>query len=115
MPVKITDNTIKVKIDHDRAVSLAIRYMLDAIDQTASPNTPKEIGVLRRSVQKKVTGPRGEIRWPQKYAQAQEAGTTRGFPIRNYTTAGTGPHFAENAVNKVIKNADIYFRKAQAI
>lgn len=115
MSVRITDNTVRIKTDNTRGFSLAIRYILEAIDQTANPNTPKEFGVLRRSVQKRVVGLKGEIRWPQKYAQAQEAGIIRGSPIKNYTTANTGPHFAENAVRKVVQNADTYFRKAHAI
>lgn len=115
MSVRITDNTVRIKIDNTRGASLAIRYMLDAIDATASPRTPKEFGVLRRSVQKRVTGLKGEIQWPQKYAQAQEAGVIRGTRVKNYSTPGTGAHFAESAVRKVVQNADSYFRKARAI
>lgn len=115
MPVKITDNMVNIKIDNTRGASLAIRYMLDAIDVEASPKTPKEFGVLRRSVQKRVMGLKGEIQWPQKYAQAQEAGVIRGSRVKNYSTPGTGPHYAENAVRKVTQDADSYFRKARAI
>lgn len=115
MSVKITDHTVRIKTDNTRGVSLAIRYILDAIDAEASPKTPKEFGVLRRSVQKRVMGLKGEIRWPQKYAQAQEVGVIRGTRVKNYSTSNTGPHFAENAVRKITQNADSYFRKARAI
>lgn len=116
MSVKTTDNTSRIKIDIQRKANLAVRFLLDGIDRSARPNTPKEFGPLSQSVQKQVLGTRGIITWPQKYAQPQEAGIIHGSRVRNYTTPGTGPHFAENAVTKeAIHNAAVYFKKAGLI
>lgn len=115
MSAKYTDNTARVLTDIKQAASLGLRFMLDDIDRTANPKTPKRDGPLRNDVLKKVLGLTGEIVWPKKYAAAQEVGTTRGFPIKNYTTPGTGAHFAENAVREVTKRADKHLRKARLI
>lgn len=115
MSVKITDNTASALIDIDRKVSLAIRYMLERVDATAEPKTPRKFGNLRRDVIKQVLGKTGTIAWPKKYAAAQEAGVIRGSKIRNYTTAGTGPHYAENAVKAVVASSEQDFRKAKLI
>jgi hypothetical protein len=113
MPVRVQDNSLRVITDMHRGVNLALRFMLDDIDRTASPKTPKKEGSLRGDVLKRVLGLAGEIVWLKGYAAAQEVGTTRGSPIRNYTTPGTGAHYAENAVIEVAKRADTHFRKAR--
>lgn len=115
MAVKITDNTPQVSISTERGISLAIRYMLDGIDQIANPRTPKDTNRLRSDITKQVLGKKGTITWHKKYAQAQEAGIIHGSPVRNYTTPGTGPHFAENAVRQVVEDSGTYFRKAGLI
>ena len=48
------------------------------------------------------------------YAAAQEAGQTRGHPIRNYSTPGTGAHWFEEAIDTVILNADQYIEAAKS-
>lgn len=59
--------------------------------------TPRKTGALRRSIITQATGTRAEIGWRVPYAQAQEDGGARGRTYSNYTTRGTGPHFARNA------------------
>lgn len=42
------------------------------------------------------------------YAAAQEAGTTRGFPMRNYSTSGTGPGWFKDAIDTVKSRSSEY-------
>lgn len=114
MSVRVIDNTAKILIDTNRGVNLALRYMLDGIDEHAFSKTPKDQGELRKNLRKTVSGKKGTIKWQSKYAQSQEKGFTSG-PVRNYTTVGTGPHFAENAVRHVVQRSDMYLRKARLI
>lgn len=115
MPVQVTDNSTRIIADLTRKSNVALRFAVDRIDKTANPKTPKKEGFLRRDVLKQVLGLSGTIIWPKKYAQAQEAGVIRGHRVRNYTTAGTGPHFAENAVAQVVKTIAVDFKKAGLI
>lgn len=115
MSVRYIDNTPAIEIKTARGINLALRMMTDAIDQEAFRNTPKDKGELRKNLHKTVGAKNAKIRWNTKYAAVQEAGQVRGKRIRKYTTAGTGPHFAENAVMKVVKNGHSYFRKAGVI
>lgn len=47
------------------------------------------------------------------YAAAQEAGRTRGHTIRNYSTAGTGPHFFQHAIDNVKGRTKEYIAAAE--
>lgn len=110
MGVKVTDNHPLIKIKHDRGVNLSLRMAMDDIDREAFSKTPKDKGELRKNLKKQVSGKRGTIEWTSNYAAYQERGYSSG-PIRNYTTSGTGAHFAENAVRKVSsKYPDVYFK-----
>lgn len=107
MSVSYTDHTSSIKSDVTRKSSLALHLMLDGIDKASDPGTPKRLGDLRRNKLKQVLGLHGVIQWRQKYAADQED-----KQHKSYTTAGTGPHYAENAARKVVGQADSYFRKA---
>lgn len=107
MSVRITDNTPRVKSDAERRYNIAIRLMIDAIDQESIPNTPKDKGDLRNNKLKQVLGSHGKIAWLQHYSVFQES-----KQFVHYTTSGTGPHFAEKAVKKVTSDAAKYFRQA---
>lgn len=110
MSVKVTDNTPRIIAKNSQAVNLAMRLTLDAIDKTAFPKTPKDRGELRKNIRKTVDNRKGTIAWLSRYALYQERGYSSG-PIRNYTTPGTGAHFAENAVNtNRNKFAELYKR-----
>lgn len=110
MSVKFKDNTQRVIFDTDQATNLALRYMLDGIDEKAFPKTPKDRGNLRKDILKQVIGKKGTITWNKKYAIYQEK-----KQFKNYSTPGTGPKFAENAVKNVMGNASYYLKKARLI
>lgn len=110
MSVKVEDNTARIIVDSTKGANLALRFMLDDIDRAARPVTPKKQGNLRNDIVKSVLGLRGTIKWEKNYAIFQEK-----KQFRNYTTPGTGPHFAENSVKKIVNKADDYFRKARLI
>ena len=107
MSVKVIDSTPIVKLTVRTQGSLALRFMLDDIDRIANPVTPKRFGNLRRDLLKQVIGLSSKIIWGKNYAIFQE-----NKQYQNYTTPGTGPHFAQNSVYKVTANADRYFNKA---
>lgn len=108
MSVKVTDNTVTIQRDTKQKASLAIRFALDGIEQVSTPKTPRKTGDLRNRTNKSVLGLHGAIKWLTGYAVYQE---TKQFT--NYTTPGTGPHFAENAaISEGVRNAEKYFRKA---
>jgi len=111
MTYKIKDNTEQIISEKNNGTGLAIRFMLDAIHRESRPTTPKLSGQLRGDVTKRVINTRGSIKWGKKYAWYQERGYTSG-PVRNYTTPGTGKHFAQNAVKSVVKDARKYFKQA---
>lgn len=108
---KTTDNTEQIISEMNNKKALAVRFMLDAIHRESRPKTPMLTGQLRGDVTKRLTGAKGSIRWGKKYAWYQERGYTSG-KVRRYTTAGTGAHFAENAVRSVTKDGRRYFRQA---
>lgn len=110
MSVKVNDNTATLVTDSLRGANLALRFMLEDIERVAQPVTPKKEGNLRKDILKSVLGLRGTIKWQKGYAIFQEK-----KQFRNYTTPGTGPHFAENSVMKITSKSDEYFRKARLI
>ena len=108
MSVKVTSNVNNIIMSNDKKISMAIRLMLDGVDKNANPNTPKKKGNLRNDILKQVLGKQGIIIWRKEYASYQED-----KQFKNYTTPGTGPHFAENAITEeAIDNAENYFRIA---
>lgn len=107
MSVSITDNSAQLISEVDNKTSLGIRFMLDAIQRISNPKTPMKHGNLRADVIKSVEGKTGYITWDKNYAIYQEK-----KQFTHYTTSGTGPHFAEDAVKEVVKNGATYFRMA---
>jgi hypothetical protein len=76
----------------------------------STPNTPKKTSALRRDALKQVLGLRATIQWSNEYAAKMED-----IEFKHYTTPGTGPHFAENAVKEVASKAEDYFRQTGAL
>ena len=107
MSVKITDNTTKVNNDLKIKANVFLRLMADEVVNTSTPKTPKRTGRLRSDIVKQVLGLKGKIVWGKNYAAIQE---TKQF--KNYTTAGTGPHYAENAVRKAVNKTSTIAKKA---
>ena len=94
MSVKVTDNTAQIVRDMTINANVFLRNMADEIVNIADPVTPKKTGDLRRTVLRQVLGTNGKVVWTRGYAAIQE---TKQF--KHYTTPGTGPHYAEDAVN----------------
>lgn len=108
--VNITDNTPQIKSDIAQKASIFLRLAADAVMDIAEPNTPKKRGNLRRDVVRQVLGLNGKIVWGKNYAKFQE---TKQF--KNYSTPGTGPHFARNAIYEMIKKTGNLGKKAGLI
>lgn len=106
MSVKVTDNTPRVITQQQQGTRVFLRMAAEEIVRVARPKTPKLKGNLRSDVN---IIPKGgtsiEVVWNKEYAQYQERGKRRdgSHVVRRYTTGGTGPHFAENAVKEVVK------------
>lgn len=105
--VRYTDNTPRVRSEVAVKSNIALRLMVGAVIDFSTPKTPKREGDLRLNVRKTVLGSKAQIEWRQPYSRKQEE-----TQFKNYTTPGTGPHFAENAVRKVASQAEKYFRQA---
>ena len=110
MSVKVIDNTAKITIDTSRKASLALRFIGDDVLRRANPITPKKRGNLRRDTLVQVLGLSAKIKWGKNYAIYQER-----RQYRNYTTPGTGAHFAEKSVQQAVNNASSQFKKAGLI
>lgn len=71
---------------------------------------PKDNGILRTAV----TIKSDSITYEQPYAHAQYVGYTKG-PVKNYTTAGTGPYWDRRMVsaeiNDVVREVQDYIRR----
>ena len=110
MSVRVVSNVARINAESDISLSMALRFMAEDVQRISEPFTPKLSGDLRRRVIKQVLGKTATITWDTEYAAYQED-----IQHVNYTTPGTGPHFAENAVKEVVENADFYFEKARVI
>lgn len=106
MSYRKTSNHAQINSEVTNGASLAIRLMLSEIHRLADPVTPKDKGNLRADVLKEVRGTTGKITWTKEYAIYQE---TKQF--QNYTTPGTGPHFAEKSVVDVVDRSDTFFKR----
>lgn len=80
--------------------------------------TPLKSHQLRASIKLSSQGTTQRIKWDQPYAQYQERGMRHDgtHVVRHYTTAGTGPGFAKNAIKRSLKKMPSYYAQAaQAI
>ncbi len=110
MTVRITDNHPKIQNDTSQKASIFLRQVADKIVTISTPNTPMKTGELRRGVLKQVLGLKGTIKWQKDYAVYQED-----KQHKNYTTPGTGPHFALNAVTEAVKDTGIIANRSGLI
>lgn len=108
--VRIIDNTGRVNGDIKIKASIFLRNAAEAIVKESTPHTPKKTGRLRMDIIKQVLGLHGRIEWGKNYAVFQEE-----KQFANYTTPGTGPHFAENAVKKIVSNTAAIARQVGLI
>lgn len=114
MQVIVKDNSGSVKRDITVKANIFLRLVADEVVTVATPNTPKDKGNLRQDILKQVLGLTGKITWGKNYAVYQERGYSSG-QIKNYTTAGTGAHFAANAIKAVYDRAQELMKKAGLI
>lgn len=114
MSVRFVDKTIQVRGNIQQKASIFMRLITDKIVDIAEPNTPYKGGNLSRDTVKSVVGLHGRIAWNKDYASYQEAGQRRdgSHKVTKYTKAGTGPHYAEDAVKEGIKNTGIIAKRA---
>lgn len=108
MAYKYTSNVRYVTSKKELGMELAIRLALEDIRRTAEPLTPRKTGVLRSSAV--VRANEGVVNWTADYAVYQE-----NKEYQNYTTPGTGAHFAERAVRQVEARFDQHLRAAGVI
>ena len=90
--------------------SIFLRGIADEVIKIAEPNTPSDTGRMKKDIIRQVTGLKAKIKWGKKYAIYQE--TTQ---FKQYTTPGTGPHFAENAINQAIASTNIIAKRSGLI
>lgn len=110
MGVRVIDNTPVVKETLNQKSSLFLRIIAEEIVALSTRSTPMKTGALRRDVLKQVLGLHGQVVWAKDYARYQED-----KQFKNYTTPGTGPHFAESAVTKVVDGTAIIATRAGLI
>lgn len=110
MSVKIIDNTAKIVFDFRQNASIFLRYFADEVIKIAEPNTPTDTGRLKKDVLRQVLGLNGKIKWQKTYAAIQE---TKQF--RHYSKAGTGPHYAQNAVELALQSSQQIAKKANLL
>lgn len=118
MSVQFLDNTDRVKNAIEDAIGLSIRWSLEDIYAEATPKTPMNKGDLRTRVLRTMeSNSKGVIAWNSNYAGVQEQGyrrSTNGIVhFRNYTTPGTGPHYAENAIKKIVDRFPEYLERTK--
>lgn len=108
--MEIRDNTDQITNNITQKSNIFLRLMADKIVNISTPKTPKKTGRLRMDINKQVLGLNGKIKWGKGYAKIQEV-----KQFKNYTTPGTGPHFAENAVNEGVKETSKIAKQAGLI
>lgn len=107
MSVRIIDKTPEVDFQAQQKCNIFLRTMADHIVSISTPKTPKKTGRLRMDVVKSVLGLKGKIKWGKNYASRQEE-----TQFVNYTTPGTGPHYAKNAVNQAVGDTQLIAKRA---
>lgn len=98
------DNTGPIYNQTKQRASIFLRTAAEQIVQSSTPGTPRKQGNLRQDVLKVVSGLKGRVEWRKGYAEYQERGSRKDGSrrVRNYTTPGTGPHYAQNAVERIV-------------
>lgn len=100
------------------ASNMALAHMAQDVEigVKTGGKTPFKDGPLRdQTYHEQVRDKHFQVVVPVEYAEVQEKGrrgSSKAF--RNYTTAGTGKGYFEEASDGVVKNADQYFEEAVA-
>lgn len=121
MSYTIKDNVPALIIKTKQEATAFLRIAGDELIKISTPKTPRRDNDLRSRVLKGVIGLSARVVWKMPYAAAQEAGqrTVRSsgkvVRFRNYTTPGTGAHFAEDAAKQIPYRTAIIARRAGLI
>lgn len=110
MAYRITDRSTQFGQSTTQKASTFLRVAAENIVNESTRKTPMKTGRLRMDVLKQVLGLHGSVVWGKNYAKYQEE-----KQFQNYTTPGTGPHFAENAVKKIVGQTQIIARSVGLI
>lgn len=110
MSYSVKDNTQTILGNAKRRANIFLRLAAEDVERRSTKNTPKRTGDLRRSILKSVLGLHGRVEWRKVYASKMES-----KQFSNYTTPGTGPHFARNAVQSMVDNTRSIARRAGLI
>jgi len=118
MGIRVENRTPQViSTIKNRAVYTLFSFGND-VKKESLPKTPLKYNNLRKSVNVKSnqtsTGAKCEITWEQPYAAYQERGMRYDgtHVVRHYTTPGTGPWFAKNAVNSQMRKMQSHLDRA---
>ena len=110
MPVyfSLHDNSSYVKALMNNRIHLMNNNIGMEVKKNAMFTTPLKKGDLSTQVFVRSQGNVATITWEMPYASYQERGMRAdgSHVIKNYTTPGTGPHFAYNAVHDTLSNFD---------
>lgn len=107
MSYRMTDKSALFESTTLQKASIFLRSIAEQIVAASTPKTPMKTGRLRMDVVKQVLGLRGKIIWGKNYAIYQEE-----KQFKNYTTAGTGPHYAKDAVSEIIAKTSVVARQS---
>lgn len=91
------DNTANDKMLIKQAETAIPQEFVSLYKRNVVNLTPRDSGALRRSIITQAIGTRAQIGWRSAYAKIQNQPEDYGVVYKNYTTAGTGSHFAEKA------------------
>lgn len=125
------NNALLIRAETELPAAFIRRYKANVI-----PLTPARSGALRRSIITRQVGNTAEVSWRSPYAGAQNQGyhtdrsvhfapakgygsNDQGFMTspgtrhyyRHYTTAGTGPHFANTAYKRTVSEIPSIIRE----
>lgn len=89
-----SSNNAKLLIRGESAIP---REWLKRYKKNVVSLTPMKSGALRRSIITLASGNQANVSWRSRYAVVQNSPESYGLTYRNYTTPGTGSHFANKA------------------
>lgn len=91
------------------------QYMASDIKRRAISITPNKYGNLHTQIYVKGYGETTSITWRMPYAAYQERGMRADgtHVVRNYTTPGTGPHFAQQSVHETLTEFGDLWKRTQ--
>ena len=111
---------VYIQLNHDRVtndlnsrIELGNRLLIEDIYDKSIPLTPLgNTANLRMFVRRYTEDKDGIIEWTVPYASYQNRGMRYdgSHVVKNYTTPGTGAHFADMAVEQCLERVDDYYK-----